>query len=280
MKRTMLALLGVFALGTILSHAGEVKVAFDGQGSGADLRSGPVDNTLLLPAAAPARWDVPPANGPECVDSPYGCPGSGSGSDNGSDNGGDDDGGNNNSGQGQQPAQPSANFSLEGPFIGAVCIYTNAGRSCYNETGRQAARRVTSYLYKKVIKDELMPDVVKFYFPPLKLPVIVKALLKLEKAVIKEVEAQVQEDIGRIQPFLNDTSPEAKEKCRQIIKNDEAALRLWQKAALKEAKSGKNWLNPYEFNENKESGWFFYGGDAYYTLGKALQGQAWYTRPW
>ncbi len=216
----------------------------------------------LTPAAGSlgSRWgDIPEPPPPTCVGDD--CPGSGGGN-----WGGDDDGG--------QPANPSSGsgFNPATTFVATVC----SNGECSNITGQQAAQKVSNFILKKYVNgvyEYAAP--VRFEFPPMARNEIVKLLAKLEVQIVKEVHAQLLNDLKQIEPMAWDTQAD-KDRKEQVIKNDEKVIKKWKKAALKEAKTGINFSTLYS---DSLKYWLFLpnnGGQAYSNLSDALQGKEWY----
>jgi hypothetical protein len=271
MKTLKIAVAAAFTLSMAsAAFARDLSFDFDGAASGRKLKAGSEGITLAgqlseAPGLSVPKWDVPPANGPECVDSPYGCPGTGGGgSDNGSDNGS-----NNGSNVVNIPIPGPSDepFYLDKPFIGAVCVNTGSyGAKCFNETGRQSTLRLSKKILDKAVHNEITERLtVKFPYAMSKVKII-EALVKLELETVKEVNNQLSDDLKNLMPMPWATQAE-KERNLRIIQTDQKVIKLWSDAARAEAMNNSNWQTSDSLTYS------FQGGPAYQQLGQTLIGK-------
>lgn len=239
--------------------AAEIKLDFDGDntpgltaGQGIPAKT---LGTLLAESAAEsslpqARWgEIPPANGPSCVDSPYGCPGTGGGGSSG----------------GQEPVPPAYYSGIQGIFPAAVYVNTGLNNPAPTlMTGDQAATKLGTVLVKNIFMTDIT-EKLKLKFPyQMSRVEAIKAMAELEMETIKRVKAQLSKDLQSMIPMPWESAEEQARKLA-IIRSDEAAINVWWGAARNEALGGGNWT------ETSQMTFTFSGGPAYLQLGKSLQ---------
>ncbi|MBI5624329.1 MAG: hypothetical protein HY924_11165 [Elusimicrobia bacterium] len=208
---------------------------------------------ILVPAASWAQE----VSDPECVESPYGCPGGSGGGSNGDD----------------WPVPipgPNAAFQWSRPFVGATCVTSNQWtEKCFHETGGQAVARlgkkVTSGFVHGLAEEALR---MKFPYEMSRSKIYIK-LAQLEIEMIKALEKQFQEDLKRMEPMTSD-SYETQMRKLQMIAADTKVINEWA-AAAKQAAGYGSWTDlhrrrTFEFN----------GGLAYRQLGETLVGKEWF----
>lgn len=236
------------------AKAGPLNLDFDGTSGAAQSFS---NETLAAGLAAEAgdaglvefnRGEIPPANGPYCVDSPYGCPGTGGGQ------------------GGEQPVTPPPYYSgLQGIFPAAVYVNTGLHDSAPTlMTGEQAAIKLSATVVKSIFVNE-MTETLKFKFPyQMSRVEAIKAMAELEMELIKRVKTQLSKDLQKIMPMPWESQEQQQLKLA-MIRNDEAAIDLWWRAARGETADGRNWT------ELPGMTFTFKGGQSYKQLGRSLQ---------
>jgi hypothetical protein len=259
MKKTNpLFILPLFFIAGAVSNAAEPKIDFDGGEAlsltpARGLLAETLDARLVPPAGESAlpetRWgDIPPANGPSCEESPYGCPGQGGGS-----------------GGGQEPVPPAHYSGLQGIFPAAVYVNTDLSNPAPTlMTGEQAAIKLGATVIKNIFVNE-MTETMKFKFPyQMSRVEAIKAMAELELELIKRVKTQLSKDLQKIMPMPWESQEQQQLKLA-MIRNDEAAIDLWWRAARGETADGRNWT------ELTGMTFTFKGGQSYKQLGRTLQ---------
>lgn len=195
---------------------------------------------------------------PDCdPDSPYGCPGGGGGS--GSTGGGVDI---------PEPLKPEP-FNPRKEFVASVCLQTAKGDyACFKENGQQALNRLLRAAGKKFIHS-LVAEEIRLLFPTFRPSTeALRVLIGLELEMVKQLQAQMREDLKKIQPMSWETPEEIARK-RKLIETDTRVINVWADAARKSAMENSNWQSwgPYQV---------FVGGEAYRQLNRTLVGKEWF----
>lgn len=257
-KINALPILALLLLTAAFSDAAEIALDFDGSETpGLTAAQGLLAETLGARLAAASgeaalpesRWgEIPPANGPSCEESPYGCPGQGSG------NGG-----------AQEPVPPAYYSGMQGIFPAAVYVNTGLHNPAPElMTGNQAAAKLGTVIIKDIFVSDITEKMkLKFPYQMSRVDAI-KAMAELEMELIKRVKTQLSNDLQKIMPMPWESQEQQQFKLA-MIRADEAAIDLWWRSARGEAADGRNWteLTGMTFS--------FKAGKSYKQLGRTLQ---------